>query len=180
MNNGLIPHRYAKALFKYALEKENTKKVYDEMKAVVASFEHNSELQKTLSNPYVTKEDKKELLLAAAGTEREEDYVGFVKLVLDSKREEYAHQMALAYIDIYRKANNIAKVLITTAAELGKDEMNRLCEFVQRSCKDATLEFTFKVNPQIIGGFVIDVDSVRLDASISNEIEQLRLNLISK
>ena len=180
MNNGLIPFRYAKALYKYSFEKGNTEKVYNEMKTIVSSFEHNSELQKTLSNPYLSKEDKKELLLSAAGNEREDDYVGFVKLILDSKREEYALQMALAYIDIYRKANNIAKVQIITAAELGKEEMDRLGELVQRSCKGTTLEFTYKVDPKIIGGFVVDVDSVRMDASISNEIEQLRLNLISK
>lgn len=180
MNNGLIPFRYAKALYKYSLEKGNAEKVYNEMKTIVSSFEHNSELQKTLSNPYLSKDDKKELLLSAAGNEREDDYVGFVKLILESKREEYALQMALAYIDIYRKANNIAKVQIITAAELGKEEMDRLAELVQRSCKDTTLEFTYKVDPKIIGGFVVDVDSVRMDASISNEIEQLRLNLISK
>ena len=44
--------------------------------------------------------------------------------------------------------------------------------------KGSTFEYEERVNPDLIGGFVIDVDSVRMDSSLSGELEQLRLNLI--
>lgn len=179
MDNGLIPHRYAKALYKLALEHGNTRQVYDEMKQVISAFETDPRLSKVLANPFVSRDDKAALLKAAAGDKVENDYLGFVKLILDSHREEYARLMALAYRDIYRQANHIARVKITTAAVLPDSDMQKLRALVENAFPDTSLEFSYDVNADIIGGFVIDVDDARMDASVSNEIEQLRLNLLS-
>ncbi len=81
MNEGLIPQRYAKALYKLAVEKGNADKVYLEMKTVAESFAQNPDLQKVLSNPYVKREDKAKLLLSAAGDLVEDDYRSFVELI---------------------------------------------------------------------------------------------------
>ncbi len=53
MDNGLIPYRYAKALYKYASEHGTTKAVYDLMNRVVDSFRSAPDMQKVLSNPFV-------------------------------------------------------------------------------------------------------------------------------
>ncbi len=179
MNDGLIPHRYAKALYKLALDNNNADKVYEEMKDVVAAFESNPELCKVLSNPFVSSEDKSKLLLAAAGNRLEDDYRGFVKLILEKKREYLAYEMALAYRQIYRKANDISTVRIVTAVTLDDKTMEKLRGIVVNSFPSRKLEFTSQVDPSIIGGFVIDVDSVRMDASVSNELEKLRLTLLN-
>lgn len=178
MNEGLIPRRYAMALYKLADEKGNTLKVYDEMKAVVRSFAENPDLQKVLANPFVKPEDKAEVLVTAAGGDVEDDYRSFVNLIIKNERTEYAGLMALAYCDIYRKANRIARVKITTASALGDGEMKKLREVVEKAYPGMKFEYSYDVDKDLIGGFVIDVDDQRLDASISNEIEQLRLKLL--
>ena len=86
--------------------------------------------------------------------------------------------MALAYCDLYRKDNKIARVKIITATRLSEDMMAKLRDVVTKAYPGMTLEFSYDVDPDLIGGFVIDVDGQRLDASISNEIEQLRLKLL--
>lgn len=178
MVSGLIPHRYAMALYKFAMENKATGKVYDEMKHVVESFQQNADLEKLLSNPYVETADKEKVLLAAAGENPGDDYRRFIKLILGHKREEFAYLMALAYRDIYRKANKISQVKITTAAELPEEEMKKLRTVVENSFKDRTFEYSTEVDKDIIGGFVIDVDSTKLDASVSGELAQLRQNLL--
>lgn len=178
MSEGLIPQRYAKALYKLAEEKGNTAEVYKEMKTLADSFAANPELQKVLSNPFVKREDKAKLLITAAGESVEDDYRSFVELILDKKRSEFAQLMALAYCNIYRKENNIATVRIITAANLSEDQLKKLREVVSKAFPTLKLEFSYSVNPDLIGGFVIDVEDQRLDASIKNEIEQLRLNLL--
>ena len=87
--------------------------------------------------------------------------------------------MAYAYRDIYRKANNISQVRITTAVKLSDTEMAKLKKVVENSFKETKFEYSEDVDPELIGGFVIDVDSTRMDASLSNELEQLRQNLLS-
>ncbi|MDE7413448.1 MAG: F0F1 ATP synthase subunit delta [Muribaculaceae bacterium] len=178
MISGLIPHRYAKALYKFALETRSADRVYDEMKAVIASFQKNPELSKVLSNPFVEAADKEKLLIAAAGNNPGDDYKRFVRLILDHKREEFAYLMAYAYRDIYRKENNISQVRIVTAVKLGEAEMKKLRDIVEKSFRNTTFEYSESVDPDLIGGFIIDVDSVRMDASLSNELEQLRQTLI--
>ena len=178
MNEGLIPQRYAKALYKLAVERGNAEKVYLEMKTVAESFADNPDLQKVLANPFVNREDKEKLLLTAAGDMVEDDYRSFVKLILDRKRAEYARLMALAYCDIYRKENKIAQVRIITASRLDDTMMQKLRDIVTKAYPGMTLEFSYDIDPDLIGGFVIDVDGQRLNASISNEIEQLRVKLL--
>ncbi|MDE5869666.1 MAG: F0F1 ATP synthase subunit delta [Muribaculaceae bacterium] len=178
MISGLIPHRYAKALYKFALETKSADRVYSEMKNVISSFQKNPGLAKVLSNPFVEAADKERLLIAAAGNDPGDDYKRFVRLILDHKREEFAYLMAYAYRDIYRKQNKISQVKITTAVELAPDDMKKLHDVVEKAFSDTTFEYTEEVDPEIIGGFIIDVDSVRMDASLSNELEQLRQNLI--
>lgn len=178
MDNGLIPHRYAKALHKYALERGVADKVYDTAKAVARAFADNEGLQKVMANPFVKKEDKSRLLLSAAGEGAGEAYDRFVKLVTDHKREEFFRLMMLAYIDIYRKANRILQARIATAAKLQPEEMRKLRRVVEDGFKGSEIEFVETVDPDLIGGFVIDVDGVRMDASVSHELEQLRQTLL--
>lgn len=177
MISGLIPHRYALALYKFAGESDKCKEVYSEMCSVASAFRANNGIEKVLSNPFVDKDDKRKILLSAAGSKPGEDYRRFVSLILDHKREEFAYLMALAYMEIYRKANRISSVSITTAAKLPESEMAKLKGVVENAFPDRTFEFAESVDQDIIGGFVIDVDSTRMDASLRSELEQLRQNL---
>lgn len=178
MDNGLIPQRYAKALYKYALETGSTEKLYEIVKVVINSFETNPTLQKVLANPFVKDADKEKLLVSAAGKDADDAYKRFVKLILEHGRADYSYLMMIAYRDLYRNSHNISQVNITTASTLSPAMMQKLRDLVRNSFKDSVLEFSEKVNSDLIGGFVIDVDSVRLDASISNELEQIRLTLL--
>lgn len=179
MISGLIPHRYAKALYKFAGESNSCASLYAEMNNVIEAFRTNSQLEKVLSNPFVDREDKRKLLLSAAGKTPGEGWTRFVSLILDHHREEFAYLMALAYRDIYRQENKISQVKITTAAKLPESELSKLKSVVENSFKGRKFEYDYAVDPELIGGFVIDVDSTRMDASISSELEQLRQNLSS-
>lgn len=179
MDNGLIARRYAKALYKLACEHNNTRQVYEEMKTVAQSFAANPDLQRTLSNPYISVTDKEMLMQHAAGDKCENDYRDFVKLVITHHREEYAYAMALAFCDLYREENKISRVRIFTAKQLSEKSMERIRNMVKNAFPDRTFEFQSAIDPDLIGGFTVYVDNVKMDASISNEIEQLRHNLIS-
>ncbi len=178
MSNGLIPRRYAKALYKYAEEKGNTASVYETMKALADAFKTNPDLQKVIANPFVEKEDKEKLLVTAAGPDAPRDYVDFVRLLLENKREEFANLIAIAYCDLYRNLNHIARVTVTSASPLTEPQLDKIRKVIDNAYKGWTVELSTAVDPALIGGFVIDAGNNRLDASLSNELDQLRLNLL--
>lgn len=181
MDQGLIPNRYAKALYKFALEKGDAEHMYGLMKSVAAAFAAQPRLQEVMINPYIAAADKTRLLTTAAGTDAATDrcYADFLRLLHDNRRIDFMRDIALAYLGIYRKANDIYLVNVVTASRLPDDEVERLRRLVEKHLDGASMEFSQSIDPQLIGGFVININSERLDASVSNELKQLRLKLLS-
>lgn len=181
MNEGLIPRRYAKALYKYALEKGVEQHVYQLMQTLMASFDSEPQLQTVMSNPFVSADDKKRLLTTASGAEAGDSvFADFMKLLERNDRLSLTRNIALAYVNIYRAEKDIYRVHITSASALSETERKRLKALVQRHLKGGTMEYSESVDPSLIGGFTVSVGNDRVDASVSNELKQLRLNLISK
>lgn len=181
MNDGLIPRRYAKALLKFAREKGQDKRVYDLMQTLSGSFAAEPGLTKAVTNPFVDAASKTKLLMTASGaTDNDTVFADFIKLLIANNRIDTVRSAALAYLDLYRKANNIYLVEITSAAPLTDKEMKRLKDIIGAHVGGASVEYHTAIDPDLIGGFVVKIDSERLDASIKNELKQLRLKLLSK
>lgn len=181
MNEGLIPKRYAKALFEYASERGKADSLYRLMGTLENSFRENPELQRTLDNPFIDDSQKENLIATAAGAGKDDQLLAdFLKLLALNKRLNMARGAAVAYCDIYRKANNISLVTVSAAAPLDPEEEKRLKDLIEKHLDGGTMEYSFNVDPSLIGGFTIAINSERLDASIKNELKQLRLKLLSK
>ena len=88
--------------------------------------------------------------------------------------------IAIAFLAIYRKTNGIYSVKVTSAGELSAAERDRIKTIITRHLPEGSkIEYSSTVDPELLGGFVVNIDNERLDASIKNELEQLRLKLIS-
>ncbi|MDE7024756.1 MAG: ATP synthase F1 subunit delta [Paramuribaculum sp.] len=181
MNEGLIPRRYAKALYATACERGVDTKVYDLMNILERNFAALPSMQQVMANPYVSDADKIGLLSSALAIENSDSVVcNFFKLLAQNKRLDMAYACALAYIDIYRKQHSIHKVVVVSAAKMSAEDDKRLRALIERHLNGGTMEYSASVDPSLIGGFTVSVGNERLDASISNELKQLRLNLLSK
>lgn len=183
MDQGLLPRRYAKALYKFAAEHGDQTVVYGLMQNVAAAFANVPALLRTISNPYVAEPQKEKLLLEAAGSpapDKGGDILSdFVRLLVKNHRIDLTRDIALAYQELYRAENNICRVNVTSATPLSDADRTRLEQLVTRRLDGAKAEMSFSVDPEIIGGFVVTVDNDRLDASVRNELSRLRRQLFS-
>lgn len=179
MDQGLIPRRYAKALFKAADAKQR-QKLYKLAGNMTDSFIAAPGLQTTVANPFVSVADKTKLLTTAAGADAANDklFEDFLKLLTVNNRLADARDIAIAYRDLYRRENNISRVTVTSAKALGKEVETRLKKLITAHLNGGTMEFEQRVDPALVGGFTIDIDNERLDASVANELRQLRQKLI--
>lgn len=177
MDKGLLPRRYAKALYKYALEKGLTADVYSLMQNLCVAFDTNHELKTVIGNPFVPVKDKEELLMTACG-EKSAVMSDFIRLLALNNRLDIVRAAAIAYTEIYRKENNIHQVEITSAAPLSEADRKRITDMIEKHIGNATAEYEYSVNPDLIGGFTVTIDNERLDASVRNELEMLRKQLI--
>lgn len=183
MDQGLIPRRYAKALYLLAAEKGKDADVYRAMNSLAEAFSAEPGMQKVMANPHVAAADKMALVASAtaAGSDSAAPLVAnMVKLLERNRRMEYLRDIALAYVAIYRSENHIYKVDITSAAPLQPAELKRIQTLVIKHLPgNATAEFNESINPDLIGGFSIAIDNELLDASVASDLKQLRLKLLS-
>ncbi|MBR6978223.1 MAG: F0F1 ATP synthase subunit delta [Prevotella sp.] len=176
METGVISVRYARALLKSATELNIEKEVYQEMTTLVQSFIKVPELRFTIDNPMLAKDKKKSLLATACGggvtplTER------FIQLVLSEDRESNIHFMAASYTTLYRKQYNITRGRLITAVPVTPLIEKKMRQKVE-SRTNGTVEFQTEVNPEIIGGYILEYDTYRLDASIQNQLRTILAQL---
>lgn len=182
MDQGLLPRRYAKALYKFALEHNDQSNLYNAMKLLADNFDAAPELQKAVANPFLDESKKEQLIIGAAGNPAPDKggkaLADFVRLLLRNRRIALVRQTALAYRDIYREENSIYQVTVTSAVPLDQKDRQRLADLVKTRLGGGTAEIQFEVDPDIIGGFVITIDNDRLDASVRSELDSLSRKLL--
>lgn len=180
MDQGLIPRRYAKALLEVAGNASMADALYQSMKQLEQAFEAEPQLAATVGNPFVSIADKTSLIKTAIGDDKAQTQVdNLLRVLAENNRMGMVRDIAMAYMRLYRKANNIYLVHVESAAPMQPDEEERLKKIIAAHLHGGHMEYSFSVNPDLIGGFVINIDNERLDASVKNELKQLRLKLLS-
>lgn len=177
MSDGLIPRRYAKALYKLAVENGDADQIYAQLKRLNFRYTAIDELKRVVLNPYIPDEEKGRVMLEAAGAKPGSSLDKFILLVIRNNRAGFLRKIALSYVNLYRAEHNIAKVEIATASELPTKEVDAIVDVVKQRLGDMALEVEQTVKPDLIGGFTVKIDDILLDASIKNELKTLRLKL---
>ena len=172
MNNGKISIRYAKALLSSAKEAKVEEQVYSEMTTLDSAFAQIQLLKQAMTNPTLTKEDKIKLLNSVFNNKASKLTQGFINLVVENGREDYFHRIALSFQELYRKDKNIVVTHLTTAIELDEPLKKKIINSVEEQ-ENSKVELRTEVNPEIIGGYILDIDGKRLDASIIRQLSKL-------
>ena len=176
MDIGVISVRYARALLKCALDAKIEDKVYVEMQTLAKSYIDVPQLRFTIDNPMLSK-DKKELLLqTAVGQEPSALVKNFISLVLSEDRENVMQFIANSYITLYRQQKNIIRGKLTTAVAVLPATEQRMKQMVE-SKTQGTVEFESEVNHDIIGGFILEYDTYRMDASVKTKLNSILTQL---
>ena len=177
MNTEVISSRYAKALLAYAAEAGSGSKVYSQALAITQIMQQVPQLMDVVQKRGdVALTKKAELLSIAIGESLADELVRFIELVSNRRRMDGFHSMMLSYITRYRQANNIKVGSLTTAApdEGLKGRLENM--FSERT--ESEVHFTTNVDPELIGGFVFELDGYRLDASVRTRLEKIRQCLV--
>ncbi len=178
MDIGVISVRYARALLKSATDTRLEDTVYQDMMTLAKSYMDVPVLRQTIDNPMLPKDKKEALLTTAAGEKPCPLTRTFISLVLKEDRENVMQFMANSYVTLYRKQKNVIRGKLTTAARVSVETEQKMRRLVE-SNTNGTVEFETEVNPDIIGGFILEYDTYRMDASVKSKLNSV-LNQLSK
>ena len=179
MNSGVIASRYAKALLKYADEAGAGDKAYSQACVLALRLMEVRQLRDFIeTHPELSVDRKLELLESALGETLAPELVGFVRLVSAKRRMEYFSRMLYHFISLYRAAHNIKVGRVVTAVPV--DGLKERLETLFRERTGADIQIYEKISPEILGGFIFEMDGYRLDASVENQFRRIRRQLIEK
>ena len=178
MDIGVISVRYARALLKSATEQKLEDAVYSEMQTLAECYIRVPQLRFTIDNPMLSKDKKKSLILTACGAELQVLTERFIDIVLSEDRESILQFMANSYITLYRQQKNVIRGRLITATAVNTATEQKMRQMVE-SRTNGTVEFESGVNPDIIGGFILEYDTYRMDASVKTKLSSI-LNTLKK
>jgi F-type H+-transporting ATPase subunit delta len=178
MDIGVISVRYARALLKSATDAKIEQQVYAEMQQIAKSYIEVPQLRSTIDNPMLSKDKKQALLLTAAGRKPSDLMKVFIGLVLKEDRESVMQFIANSYVTLYRQQKNVIRGRLITAAAVSPETEQKMRQMVE-SKTNGTVEFESQVNPDIIGGLILEYDTYRMDASVKTKLNSI-LNTLKK
>ncbi len=168
--------RYARALLKSATDAKIEDAVYTEMQQLAKSYIEVPQLRFTIDNPMLSKDKKEALLLTAVGTKASDLTKAFIQLVLKEDREGVMQFIANSYVTLYRQQKNVIRGRLITAAQVSPATEQKMRQMVE-SKTNGTVEFETEVNPDIIGGFILEYDTYRMDASVKAKLNSILTQL---
>lgn len=172
MNEGLIARRYALAMLKVAQKMNAAEEVYEKMKLFEQNYISHPDLHKALMNPMLSPRDKEHLLTIAIDIEPDTLYLRGIRLLIRNHREMYIRSICLMYQKLYRKAYGIGRVKIITATKLAPAVIERIKKLItDRTSRH--IEFIERIDPALIGGFILRVNSMQLDVSVSGSLKKV-------
>ena len=179
MNAGIVASRYAKALLKYVQEEGLGERVYSQVRVLVRVMNEVPQMKDYLTDALnVSLEQKISLLSAALDTPLEPSVERFLRLVSSHRRVEFFPRMLLSFIEQYRAENNIMVGRIVTAVH--NEGLQERLENVFHNRTGAEVHLQEKVDSDIIGGFVFELEGCRIDASVESQLQRLQRQLVEK
>ena len=175
MDNGKISVRYARALLSDANEQHCATEVYEQLVRLTANYSLAiNQFNEVLSNPMVKPSEKIQLLSTAIEGPVHPCLTHFLEFLTGKHRENKIFLIALKYQEMYRKENNLIRADVTTASELDEKALNSIRDYV-RETFHSEVEMHVKIDPTLIGGFTLDIEHERMDASIKGQLEKLKV-----
>ena len=179
MNKGLISVRYATALLQFAQNENVEDEVYEKAKFISSVFLKVSSLHTALNNPMISKSKKREVILTAAGERKSIAFEKNIDMLLLNNREDCLQSIMLEYQEQYRKSKNILRGKLITAIEIDEPTTQSLIASIEGKVK-GNLELEKTVDPKILGGFILEVDFFRWDASLMGQLNRIKKQYIER
>ena len=167
-----IARVYAAALFEVAKERGKLDQIHDQLGQLVDALERNRDLQVFFFSPYFSSGEKREgLNRAISGAEPE--LINFLELLIDKHRMPVIFRLRTRFDELWAEENKLLEVTLTSAVELDPEIVNRVGGEIERQT-GRKIELASTVDEGVLGGLVLRVGNMVLDASLRNKLEKLR------
>ncbi len=163
---------YARSLFEVAQDQGDLDRLHDELGEFSDALAGDQQMQVFFFSPYFSSQEKKDGI-GRVLEDADENLVRFLELLAERHRMPVLFRIRRVFDDMWRKENKRLPVTVTAAIDLDES----LVEDIGKRIEDQTgqqIELSTEVDPDVLGGIVLQVGNLVMDASVRNRLEQLR------
>jgi F-type H+-transporting ATPase subunit delta len=168
---------YAEALFEVARDRGKLDALREQLAQLADAVEASRDLQVFFFSPYFSSQEKIEgVRRAISGADPE--FLNFLELLIEKQRMPEIFRIRRGFDELWKKENRRLDVTVTSAVELDPAVAAKVGEAIERQTGEE-VDLASRVDGDILGGIVLQVGNMVLDASIRSRLEKLRKSVAS-
>jgi F-type H+-transporting ATPase subunit delta len=173
MSELTVAARYAKSLIDLAGEDNKVDALKKDMELFHRTLKANPELKAVLANPIVSHSKKIKIVDEVFAGKMDKTSTAFFKLMINKGRGEVLYTTSQEYVNMYDLKNNIVHATVVSATDLSEANKNKIIAEIEAST-GGTVKLDAKVDPALIGGFILTVGDRQVDTSIASDLRKLK------
>jgi ATP synthase F1 delta subunit len=167
-----IAEVYARALFEAASEDGVLDRVHDELGQFADALDEDRNLQVFLFSPYFSSEEKKDGVRRIV-SDADERLLNFLELLAERHRMPVLFRIRRIFDSLWAEENKLLEVTVTSATDLDEGLVQEIGKRIEEQT-GRRVELSANVDPDVLGGLMVRVGNMVLDATVRNRLEQLR------
>lgn len=173
-----IAQTYAEALFSLGLEEKKLTKLQDEGKALSEIIHDNEDFLLLIDSRFMSREERQDIASKIL-KDFDEDIVNFVKVLIANNRTNYIKDVLEAFNSLCNEYKGVKEGLIYSAFPLDKETINKIKNKISQ-IEGMDVELISRIDPSLIGGVKVVINSHVYDGSIKNQLEKMQIDLLGK
>jgi len=170
--------RYSKALFELAENQHQLDEVQEDLKAVNSAIANNSELKILLTNPTLTHKEKAQIVNKIFSGKLKDLTEKFIHLLGKKGRLDQLPNIYRSFDELYKKKKGIIEARVITPVPLTDKLKKEIYTKIQNLTGSKEIKLEEKVDPSILGGFVLQINDLKYDASILGKLAKIKSKLV--
>ena len=178
MKGTLVASRYAQSLLDLSIDENSAEKVNKDMVELSEICAESKDFVNLLNNPIILASKKVEVFKALFDGKMEPVSINFLKLITENNRAKFVPTIAESFIKLYKQHKGIVDVIITSAEPLDASTKTTILDKV-KSAVNGEILLVERIDPSIIGGFIVNIEDKQIDASVASQLTNLKNILLN-
>ena len=176
-NIGNVVERYSKALLELSIESKSLSNVHDDIENIIKIIESSDDFNKVLKSPVISRSDQSKIINSILKKiPVSDEVIKFFSVICQNGRSTIIDRICLRFIEMEVKFKGEVRAELLSTNPQSEMELNKIKEIIKESL-GTDVSLVSKVDPSIIGGYILKIGSVMLDGSVKSKLQGLRVSM---
>ena len=176
-NIGNVVERYSKALLVLSIESKSLSNVHDDIENIIKIIESSDDFNKVLKSPVISRSDQSQIINSILKKiPVSDEVIKFFSVICQNGRSAIIDRICLRFLEMEVKFKGEVRAELLSTNPQSEMELNKIKEIIKESL-GTDVSLVSKVDPSIIGGYILKIGAVMLDGSVKSKLQGLRVSM---